>query len=200
MDRPQNSNIDIIRTYPPLKIDNIKQKRLLEYPIQTDVNELNKLRRVYEDSNSIRDYNKWLKGINYTTVSNNVIKIGGDLHNRIGKKFYIKHVSHVSLNINRYKYKYEKLLFTDVNKINWKVYFSKVKTVKDIIDSINIKKKENEYKATKKQLELHNNEVYDVTEKIMKLKEWDDFVVYDGKNMDYHLFYMMYIERITVME
>jgi hypothetical protein len=165
----------IIRHYPNYKslIKNI------EYPNRTNKNDVELIRILSTNKDYNDDYKKWLSGINYESKTKNKIKIGGNLHVKLGKKFILNHiVNHTKYNtydLTYYSYNYEDILFKDVDNIDWDIYFLETEQIYDNIDNENKNINENNEKVIE-----YNNRVNEAIKNINLLEEFNQYVVFEG--------------------
>jgi hypothetical protein len=168
--------LNIIRSYPLCK----EAKNVIEYPNRTSIYDVNNIKDLSKNQKYNDDYKKWNNGMNYE--KNNKIKIGGNLHNKLGEKFKLKHATkftkhnnYVNNNIN-YIYNYKYILFTDIDNINWYEYFLETQKIYEEID----KQNESIFEYNKKIIE-YNDEIDKIIKQINKLEKWEEFVVFEEK-------------------
>ena len=110
-------------------------------------------RKYKEIIKSPENYEKWKSGINFKT--NKKIKIGGKTHQKLGdESFYIK----IPLSKSLYGY----VLFTELDGIDSELYLQETEKIK-------------------KEIQDYNTIINDIICKINSLKNWDDYVEFEGK-------------------
>ena len=181
------SNLSLNRTYPPLKFEKIQNIEKLEYPKRTSKKDIELIKNISKTSGFIDDYDNWKLGKNYGTKSKNKIKIGGDKHTELGKKFYLVHFTNytkVNYTYKQYDYVIKKILFNEIDDINidWVEYFLETTKIYKDIDIKNIEiDKQNEIINKKRWKKYnYNDTVREIIAKINKLVKWDDYVLFEG--------------------
>lgn len=164
----------IIRHFPYYK----SITKNIEYPNRTNKNDVDNIKIWSKNEKYINDYKKWTLSINYESKTKNKIKIGGNLHIKLGKKFILKHiVNYTRYYINKssyYSYNYQDILFKDIDIINWDNYFLETELIYNNIDIENNIINEN----NKKILEYNNN-VNEVIKNIQLLETWEQYVQFE---------------------
>jgi hypothetical protein len=181
---------DIIRDYPSLKSDNINNIKKLEYPKRTTNDDIKNIKKLSKESEFNNEYIQWNSSINYTTKSKNKIKIGGKLHIKLGKKFYLEHITNYSKSSQydqnrniQYKYDYKNILFNEIDKIDWNKYFLETKKIKNEIDIKNSKidKQNKIINENIEKIRIYNNKVREIIKQINNLKKWTSYILFEEK-------------------
>lgn len=165
--------LNIIRRYPSYKNEN----NIIEYPNRTKIHDVNNMKELSKNKNYIDDYQKWNNGINYE--KKNKIKIGGNLHDKLGKNFILKHIVNFTKHNNYvndidYIYKYEYVLFTDIHNVNWDEYFLETQKIYEEIN----KQNEPIIEYNNNVIE-YNKEIDKIIKEINKLEKWEEFVIFE---------------------
>ena len=169
----------IIRHYPYCK----SQTKNIEYPNRTNKNNVNIIKELSKDEEYNDNYKKWLYGINYKSKTKNKIKIGGNLHMKLGKKFILEHiVNHTkcytdACDLTYYSYSKKDILFDNVNSIDWDKYFLETEQIYSDIDIKNDIINENNKKIIE-----HNKKVNEIIDKINLLETWEQYIDFEGIN------------------
>lgn len=149
------SGEEIIRTYPT-------KKKHIVAPMRYSVEILEKTRKMNNDQELLREYEKWINGINYLT--DRKIKMRGKTHRTIGEKFMIndfQKFGHIEI--------CHSFPFTDLKDIDIEKYSNETECIKNGIEKQN------------KEIDEYNLEVEQCIKAIDALQNWDDFICFDGK-------------------
>jgi hypothetical protein len=165
----------IIRHNPYCK----SQIQTIKYPDRTNKNNVDTIKDLSKDKKYNDDYKKWISGTNYETKTNNKIKIGGNLHINLGKKFKLKHIVNYTKNCSddsiKYSYTSQDILFKDVDSIDWDNYFLETEIIYNDINKVNETINENNKKIIE-----YNNEVNEIIKNIKLLERWEEYILFEG--------------------
>lgn len=137
----------ILRSYPNYINEN-------SYPLRYSKEILLKYKKLYNDSEFLKNYNLLLSGINFKTNRKINIK---------GKKFF--ELKNEMIN----KYNFEENIFKKIENINIDEY---------LIQTDNIIKKINEKNIP---IKKYNLEVKEIIKKIDNLNNWNDYIIFENK-------------------
>ena len=167
---------NIIRHYPYCK----SQIKNIEYPNRTNIINVNIIKELTKDKDYNDDYIKWISGINYKSKTKNKIKIGGNLHIKLGHKFILQHIINYRKycvgDLNYYSYSNNNILFNHIDSIDWDTYFLETEQIYNNINNENMIINENNKKVIE-----YNNNINEVIKKINKLENWDEFIEFQEK-------------------
>ena len=129
-------------------------KKRLYYEKRFNENDFETFNKMINDADFMSNYQKWEEGINYKT--NRKIKIGGYIHKKLDC-FY------------QYIGGFGRVYIDDIININQADYLK---------ETIEIKK---DISNTNKEIEMYNDIVKSVIDKINNLEKWEDYVEFEGK-------------------
>lgn len=161
-----NSCIALLEEQPKIERIYPRKKQEKEYPRRYDKSVFEKFNEMKTDTGLQNDYKKWKDGINYKT--NRKITIGGKIHRELQQKFMISYS--IFPFGNEYGYStHESVLFEDLNNINPNEYLQETNKINNEIDDENYAIKQ------------YNKLIDSTIEKIIKLKNWNEFIEFEGK-------------------
>jgi hypothetical protein len=147
-------NLNSNKTYEIIRNYPIEKNEKM-YPFRYDNNVFNEYNKIKNDIEFKNDYIKLKNGINYKT--NRKIKINGKSYDELKKKFYINCMNG------------QFVLFKKLDNINIENYLQETINIKSIIDKENLI------------IKKYNNDVNEIIKKINKLKNWNDYIEFEGK-------------------